>query len=219
MQIQPPLQLASETREVPIISGPVDVGAQQNNENLFENQPIQVRFVCSLLFRKGRNKPWGRTNLSPQQIYKTRQILVEAPEGLPNCQCIIIFKLKLMSGSGEGEICFLQNTEHMVQFDDALHVSKKVKMRLKDDGKGVSCFLRTAVCRSQNSGKAKYRVTVYCSMNNRRTLIHSLDTVPLRNHKWESESKGKEQNNTNLICVCMFATRNSAHLIQNRIVF
>ena len=193
-------QQNEETREVPSIVGPIDVYAHQNNENLFANQPIQVPFVCTLLSRKGRNKPWGITNLSPQQIHKTRQILVEAPEGLPNCQCTIIFKLKQISGSEEGEICFLQNTEHMVLFDDALRVSKEVKMRMKDDGKGVSCFLHTAVCRPQNSGKAKYRVTVYCSMNNRRTLIHSFDTVPLRNHKWESGSKGKEQNNTNLIC-------------------
>lgn len=164
----------------------------------FIEQFTSVFFICHLECRSGRNMPWTITNVAPQKIHKSRKLCVQ-PRDIPNNQFTVIFTLTRISGSEQGEICFLDVNESVLKFDLALHSSKEVKIHRNGTNKEpIYCFLHTATCRAQISGQVKYRVSVYCSMNNQRTLIHSFETIPLRNHKWESGDNGKEQNRTNL---------------------
>lgn len=165
------------------------------------NQLTRISFYCHLESRSGRNLPWEITNIAPNYIHKCRRICVQ-PLQIPNNQFTIIFKLTRVDGCEQGEICFLQIDEHVLKFDTGLNSSKEVKIhRGGADNKPVYCYLHTATCRTQKSGQVKYNVSVYCSMNNQRTRIHSFDTIPLRNHKWESGKNGKQQNSANLISV------------------
>lgn len=177
---------------------PIQPPPTQNNETGKCETFIMNQFSCRLECRTGRNLPWAITNNAPRLMHKSRRIALEAPAtGVP---FTVIFKAKKISGDAQGEICFLSSAESVSKQlnEDLLKIGDEVKIRCNGRSKElISCFLHTAVCRQQQSGNAVYEISISCSVNNSNTLVHSFETKPLRNHKWESGNKGKHQNSVN----------------------
>lgn len=152
--------------------------------------PLQLQFSCYVKCRVGKNSPWDSSNHSPPQIHKSRLINVDAPP--VNIPFTIIFKLQLIGGQPLGEKCFLTKNDNKSVREN------KVKIRCNGKKKEtLSCVLSTAINREEISGKPKYQVSVFCSINNNLTKIHSFITIPLRNHKFETTLRGVQQNIAN----------------------
>ena len=150
--------------------------------------------------RTGGNFPWRITNLQPSKIQKNRRICVTILD--VRRACTITFQLEIISGEEIGEICYLSTVEKAITYQNALHANKIVEVNVAENVNGnVFCYLKTANCR-QPSGCAKYKLSVFCTINNQRTLLHSFAVIPIRNHKWESGKAGQLQNNNN----CTVAT-------------
>lgn len=150
--------------------------------------------------RTGGNFPWRITNLLPSKIFKTRRLCVAIFD--VRRACTITFQLEIISGEERGEICYLSTVERAIPYQNALLANKIVEVNVAENVNGnVFCYLKTANCRTP-SGCAKYKLSVFCTINNQHTLLHSFEVIPLRNHKWESGKAGQQQNNNN----CTVAT-------------
>lgn len=163
---------------------------------MIQNESVKksCTFSCSLECRTGKNLPWSKTNNAPQKIHKSRQICINTP-ATDSHPFTIIIKLALVSGSNQGSQCFLSNEEGT----KAIGNTENNEIRVRCNGKienEVKCFLHTA--KGKGKDLSKYKISVYCSVDNQRTLIHSFETQPLKNHKWESGNKGRFQNTNNL---------------------